>query len=304
MPVDRATAAAAYRRLCGDDLPADAILRTHFTDRPAARMPAALRLSTPEASPEFHETRVYRILFANELSPDGLTALRTAWQMSATGDVTDPRTRVVGTAEHRTRGDVFVWDLRRIGTGSAWCLDVTCKLAGSRDGAVKLLLRELTTCSNNASAACDHRRQLPRQRRGDHAYRKPADGSDLPAWKEALNVEHRTVRAGVAHSPARMKCFKILRDYRRAATHWPTPLPASATSTTSSSPTDRRSVPGNAFTVTRRAFLKSMIPHHSHATLVRQEAQVTDPEIVRLCDQIVKSQQEEIAQIKDILDRL
>lgn len=48
-------------------------------------------------------------------------------------------------------------------------------------------------------------------------YRKPTDGSDLPDWKEALNVEHRTVRAGVEHALARMKCFKILRDYRRAA---------------------------------------------------------------------------------------
>ncbi|SIM54502.1 transposase family protein [Micromonospora cremea] len=48
-------------------------------------------------------------------------------------------------------------------------------------------------------------------------YRKPADGSDLPDWKQALNVEHRTVRAGVEHALARMKCFKILRDYCRAA---------------------------------------------------------------------------------------
>ncbi|MET9301288.1 transposase family protein [Micromonospora aurantiaca] len=49
------------------------------------------------------------------------------------------------------------------------------------------------------------------------ACRKPSDGSDLPDWKEALNVDHRTVRAGVEHALARMKCFKILRDYRRAA---------------------------------------------------------------------------------------
>ncbi|RAO51538.1 putative transposase for insertion sequence elem ent IS112 [Micromonospora saelicesensis] len=47
-------------------------------------------------------------------------------------------------------------------------------------------------------------------------YRKPADGSSLPDWKEALNVEHRTVRAGFEHALARMKNFKILRDYRRA----------------------------------------------------------------------------------------
>ncbi|GAA3783372.1 hypothetical protein GCM10022225_84510 [Plantactinospora mayteni] len=48
-------------------------------------------------------------------------------------------------------------------------------------------------------------------------YRKPADGSELPDWKLALNKQHRTVRAQVEHALARMKCFKILRDYRRAA---------------------------------------------------------------------------------------
>lgn len=48
-------------------------------------------------------------------------------------------------------------------------------------------------------------------------YRKPRDGSDLPDWKEQLNAVHRTVRARVEHTLARMKCWKILRDYRRAA---------------------------------------------------------------------------------------
>ncbi|MFI6067043.1 transposase family protein [Micromonospora sp. NPDC051227] len=47
-------------------------------------------------------------------------------------------------------------------------------------------------------------------------YRKPSDGSSLPDWKQTLNVEHRTVRAGVEHALARMKNWKILRDYRRA----------------------------------------------------------------------------------------
>jgi hypothetical protein len=44
-------------------------------------------------------------------------------------------------------------------------------------------------------------------------YRKPRDGSELSEWKEELNAVHRTVRARVEH----MKCWKILRDYRRAA---------------------------------------------------------------------------------------
>ncbi|MEH1055898.1 transposase family protein [Micromonospora sp. CPCC 206171] len=48
-------------------------------------------------------------------------------------------------------------------------------------------------------------------------YRKPSDGGALPTWKEDLNAEHRTVRAQVEHALARMKCWKILRDYRRAA---------------------------------------------------------------------------------------
>jgi DDE superfamily endonuclease/Helix-turn-helix of DDE superfamily endonuclease len=48
-------------------------------------------------------------------------------------------------------------------------------------------------------------------------FRKPRDGSDLPEWKEELNAAHRRVRARVEHALARMKCWKILRDYRRAA---------------------------------------------------------------------------------------
>lgn len=50
-------------------------------------------------------------------------------------------------------------------------------------------------------------------------------------------------------------------------------------------------------------FLQSMIPHHSRAILVCQESNITDPEIERLCEQIVKTQKEEIAQMKEILDR-
>ena len=50
-------------------------------------------------------------------------------------------------------------------------------------------------------------------------------------------------------------------------------------------------------------FLTSMIPHHSRAILVCQESDITDPEIVELCKQIVEAQQEEISQMKSILDR-
>lgn len=51
------------------------------------------------------------------------------------------------------------------------------------------------------------------------------------------------------------------------------------------------------------AFLRSMIPHHSRAILVCQESDLSDPEVIELCVQIVEAQQEEITQMEGILDR-
>ncbi len=51
-------------------------------------------------------------------------------------------------------------------------------------------------------------------------------------------------------------------------------------------------------------FLRSMIPHHSRAILVCQESDLSDPEIIDLCAQIVSSQQQEIDQMQAILDRM
>ena len=42
---------------------------------------------------------------------------------------------------------------------------------------------------------------------------------------------------------------------------------------------------------------------HSSAILMGEESAITDPEIVRLCDEIVKAQREEIAQMEGILER-
>lgn len=52
------------------------------------------------------------------------------------------------------------------------------------------------------------------------------------------------------------------------------------------------------------AFLRSMIPHHSSAVLMCREASITDAEILRLCDTIVRTQLEEIAQMERILSRM
>lgn len=51
------------------------------------------------------------------------------------------------------------------------------------------------------------------------------------------------------------------------------------------------------------AFLRSMIPHHSRAILVCQESDLSDPEVIDLCEQIIESQQEEITQMEAILER-
>jgi CDP-diglyceride synthetase len=51
-------------------------------------------------------------------------------------------------------------------------------------------------------------------------------------------------------------------------------------------------------------FLRSMIPHHSGAILMCEQAKITDPEIRALCGKIIRSQAEEIEQMKAIRRRL
>jgi uncharacterized protein (DUF305 family) len=53
-----------------------------------------------------------------------------------------------------------------------------------------------------------------------------------------------------------------------------------------------------------RAFIDSMIPHHSGAILMCRESALTDPELVELCEEISEAQREEIEQMEQILDRL
>ena len=53
--------------------------------------------------------------------------------------------------------------------------------------------------------------------------------------------------------------------------------------------------------VTDRQFLRSMIPHHAGAILMCEQARLSDPEILRLCQEIVISQRAEIAQMKAML---
>jgi len=56
-------------------------------------------------------------------------------------------------------------------------------------------------------------------------------------------------------------------------------------------------------TIGDTAFLRSMIPHHSGAILMCREARLSNPEIIRLCKSIERSQRQEIDQMKEILSR-
>jgi uncharacterized protein (DUF305 family) len=50
-------------------------------------------------------------------------------------------------------------------------------------------------------------------------------------------------------------------------------------------------------------FLRSMIPHHSGAILMCEKATIRDPELQKLCRQIIESQKAEIAQMKSMLQK-
>lgn len=56
--------------------------------------------------------------------------------------------------------------------------------------------------------------------------------------------------------------------------------------------------------VDNQQFVDSMIPHHSGAILMCQEAKLTDPELRKLCGEIIKAQRAEISQMESIAARL
>lgn len=57
-------------------------------------------------------------------------------------------------------------------------------------------------------------------------------------------------------------------------------------------------------TIGDRAFLRSMIPHHSGAILMCREADLRDGDVKRLCGQISESQRREIDEMTTMLDRI
>lgn len=53
-----------------------------------------------------------------------------------------------------------------------------------------------------------------------------------------------------------------------------------------------------------RQYLKAMIPHHSSAIMTSKNAKINDPEVRDLSLQIIRSQEAEITQMKNLLEKL
>ncbi|MCP9199689.1 DUF305 domain-containing protein [Gramella sp. GC03-9] len=51
-------------------------------------------------------------------------------------------------------------------------------------------------------------------------------------------------------------------------------------------------------------YMKAMIPHHSIAILTSKRADIDDPEVRELADEIIKAQVKEIDEMKRLLDKL
>ena len=51
-------------------------------------------------------------------------------------------------------------------------------------------------------------------------------------------------------------------------------------------------------------WMKAMIPHHSIAILTSNRANIQDPEVKQLAEQIIKAQEKEIAEMKEMIKRL
>jgi hypothetical protein len=138
--VSRREAGNAYTTLGGGELPHEASIRTFFHDRQPLPAAAPLDLGSSPGTPGGGETRRYRILFAGELGERGLMNLWPILRLEPVGDQADPRARVIGAATATAAGHTFTWELRRIGPGIAWCLDVTVGLGPGPTSAVGTLL--------------------------------------------------------------------------------------------------------------------------------------------------------------------
>lgn len=56
--------------------------------------------------------------------------------------------------------------------------------------------------------------------------------------------------------------------------------------------------------ISDKQYMQAMIPHHSSAIMTSKNATITDPEVRKLADSIIASQQREIGEMKAMLHRM
>ncbi|MDG4760194.1 hypothetical protein [Micromonospora sp. WMMD710] len=130
VPSSRHEAEVICRMLGGGDLPAESVLRTYFREHLDLASAPPLRLGPAQPPDGFHERRVYRVLFARQLGADQVASLRMLWR------ATDVGTGSLASGQLDEGGDRFTWDVRPVGHGRAWCLDVTVLMRSSAAQAV------------------------------------------------------------------------------------------------------------------------------------------------------------------------
>jgi uncharacterized protein (DUF305 family) len=52
------------------------------------------------------------------------------------------------------------------------------------------------------------------------------------------------------------------------------------------------------------AWMRAMIPHHSSAIMTSDRANLTDPEVKKLAEEIIKAQEEEISKMRDLIEKI
>lgn len=52
------------------------------------------------------------------------------------------------------------------------------------------------------------------------------------------------------------------------------------------------------------AWMRAMIPHHSSAIMTSERANLTDPEVKKLAEEIIKAQEEEISRMRDLIEKI
>lgn len=57
-------------------------------------------------------------------------------------------------------------------------------------------------------------------------------------------------------------------------------------------------------TVDQVSWMKAMIPHHSIAILTSERANITDPDVRKLADEIIEAQRREISEMKALIEKL